>query len=76
MRPRDVRRATDIRKLSEDNFTVGNYWVLVEGTSVVICEQSGPQRKQFLRLPRQTFDALADWYFRDQRPTPSRKETR
>lgn len=67
MRPRDARREADLLKLKEDNFTLGDYWILHSGDHVTVTHQAvGSSPIAQIKIPRQTFNGIVDWYTREQ----------
>ena len=74
MRPRDVKRESQIIKLAEDNFPRrSDRWSILLGhDGVSLHPPSG--ESFFIKIPRGQFNAIVDWYMRPQtlpEPTPN-----
>ena len=67
MKPRDAQKAADLRNLAEDNYWLGDYWILHSGNTVTIAQQQkGSEPTQSITIPRQTFNSMVDWMMREQ----------
>jgi hypothetical protein len=67
MRPRDASGDKTL-KLATDNHDVGDHWILTDGYHVSIVQQKlGEKPKQEIRVPRRAFNAMIDWYMREQK---------
>lgn len=66
MRPRDARTFDQVCALPRDNLTVGDFWIMLNGTgdnSVSICAQKeGQNVTANVDIPRRVFDRMVDWY--------------
>jgi hypothetical protein len=66
MKPYDANGKT-ILKLSRDNKTFGDVWILTDGYRVSIREQkSGEAPTQGIMLSRAKFNRVIDWYLKNQ----------
>lgn len=71
MRPRDVRKESDFDKLRSDNFPRRrDVWSILNSEDHVSlhppADDSG--KGWIIRIPRAEFNAIVDWYNREQTP--------
>ena len=68
MKPRDARRFSQIVKLQTDNWHTSDGWILIEGKVVTLTNQRcGESSTGQVTFTRRSFNALMDWYNRDQK---------
>lgn len=76
MKPRNVRTESQQAKLQRDNKCSEEGWILVDASrgTVTLCKQrAGGNSEGMTVLPREDFNALIDWYNRDQAPKRPRR---
>lgn len=67
MTPREATTLEKILKLSQDNWPIEpKKWSILVSENRISIHQ--PVNGGFLSIPRKEFDALIDWYQRDQKP--------
>lgn len=70
MRPRDVRSEADILRMRSDNFPRNpEKWGILNDIDKVSLHP--PQGGGWIEIPRKEFNAIVDWYMRDQKPLPA-----
>ncbi len=68
MRPRDTKTQKDLLNQKSDNKSTKDYWILDNGNGVTIAHQrNGNKSVWMVRLPKKQFNALIDWYNKDQK---------
>lgn len=61
--PRQARTLDQVCAMPRDNVGTDEHWLLVDGHTVAICQQrDGESPTAKIVMPRETFDAFADWY--------------
>lgn len=76
MRPRDATTERKQMKLRRDNKCTETGWILVDASrgTVTLCKQGvGENSDGMVAMPRRTFNALIDWYNREQVPPKKRR---
>lgn len=70
MRADDAKTDADLLKLRRDNWTSGDFWLLVNGDeSISFAHQAeGEGAKSIIRIPRADFNKLVRAYMRNQKP--------
>lgn len=67
MTPRTARTMRELVSLERDNYETKDGWIIVDGFSVTVAAQeSGKSPTGIVKLNRRTFNALIDWYNREQ----------
>ena len=68
MKPRDAKTFSQMCRLQSDNKSVKRGWILLDARSVILTNQmSGEASTGRVKFTRREFDALIDWYNRDQK---------
>ena len=61
--PMYARTLEKICSLPRDNLDAGDYWILLDGSNVVLTEQgNGKPVKAQVKIPARHFARLARWY--------------
>jgi len=67
MKPRNCRTTEDLLKCRTDNFPgIGDRWSILNQEQCVSLHQ--PNGGGWVTIPRKDFNAIVDWYNRDQKP--------
>ena len=68
MRPRDVKNHRDLLKMESDNFPQDpNKWsILNHDNGVSLHAPANVGRSFVAQIPRDQFNAIVDWYIKDQ----------
>jgi hypothetical protein len=68
MAPRDASGLGDVCRLQADNHSVRSGWILFDGSRVSLVKQrSGEASTASVHFTAREFDALARWWFREQK---------
>lgn len=74
--PAQARTHDDQCKLNRDNINGRRGWILLDGASVSIAEQTvGESAKAIVSLSRSDFEKLVRWYFKPQKLRASNSAT-
>lgn len=64
---RECKTLEDISLLKRDNYSCESYWIIADEREVTIREQrAGHESTARIRIPRRQFNAMIDFYQRDQ----------
>ncbi len=70
-RPIDCGNEDQVCELQTSLHTLKNFWILTEGYRVSLYEQkSSESPTQHITIPKRQFDALVEWYMREQECRP------
>lgn len=68
MTPRQAKTFKQICQLQTDNKDTKEGWIIIDGGNVSLCNQRrGESATGDVKFSRRAFNALIDWYNRDQR---------
>ena len=72
MSPSEINTARDILTIRETVWNGRSHWMHVtHNGAVAICEQrAGKEETAMVSIPRRTFQAMMDWYLKDQESKP------
>lgn len=66
--PRNANSFDKVCLLNRDNKTVGDCWILTDGSQVSIVQQNlGEAPRQEISIPRAQFNRLIAWYLKEQK---------
>jgi len=66
---RNARTFEELCELRRDHFSTKHYWISADETTVSIYAQtSGEEPRESVTVPRRQFNALIDFYQREQLP--------
>ena len=61
--PRKAKTLQVIAALPRDNVGTEHHWIILDGGNVTIAaQQPGSPPTAIITIPRETFEAFADWY--------------
>lgn len=65
--PKTVKSIDDLCRMKSDNYTAGDFWILVDPPNVTIAAQkTGEKATGMITMSRRQFDKLIAWYQQDQ----------
>ena len=73
MKPYDVKSEADNLKMVSDNFGEVDAWSILNGDDYVSLHAPAKSdgSASWVRIPKDQFNAIVDWYTADQHPSPS-----
>ena len=67
MSPAEAKVARGAAQLRQSVWDGERHWMMVTHNGIAIYEQrTGEDAKSCIQIPRRTFNAMMDWYLRDQ----------